>query len=216
MQHEPSARQGVWHNEQGGPRSSRRCGADALGFVVDVPESPRNISVDRARDLVEETPPFVQGVLVSVFDTIDQLETLCSCLAPDAVQVTGTLPRDAICEQFRGIRVIQAVAVNDRRAESPFPDALRCGYHDSRVPGAHGGTGKTHNWNVSRAIKELIAPTPLILAGGLTPGNVWAAIETVRPYAVDVSSGVEVRAGIKDPAKIRAFIEAVMEASDGL
>ncbi len=192
-------------------------GADALGFVVDVPESPRSISLDRARDLVEETPPFVQGVLVSVFDTVDRLETLCSCLAPDAVQVTGTLPRDATCEQFRGIQVIHAVAVNDQ-AGVVLPSAMRCDavLTDSCVPGAHGGTGKPHNWNVSRAIKELIAPTPLILAGGLTPGNVRAAIETVRPYAVDVSSGVEARAGIKDPAKIRAFIQAVMEASDGL
>ena len=192
-------------------------GADALGFVVDVPESPRSISLDRARDLVEATPPFVQGVLVSVFDTVDRLETLCSCLAPDAVQVTGTLPRDAICEQFRGIQVIHAVAVNDQAGEV-LPSAVRCDavLTDSCVPGAHGGTGKPHNWNVSRAIKELIAPTPLILAGGLTPGNVRAAIETVRPYAVDVSSGVEARAGIKDPAKIRAFIQAVMEASDGL
>jgi phosphoribosylanthranilate isomerase len=192
-------------------------GADALGFVVDVPESPRSISLDRARDLVEATPPFVQGVLVSVFDTVDRLETLCSCLAPDAVQVTGTLPRDAICEQFRGIQVIHAVAVNDQAGEV-LPSAVRCDavLTDSCVPGAHGGTGKPHNWDVSRAIKELIAPTPLILAGGLTPGNVRAAIETVRPYAVDVSSGVEARAGIKDPAKIRAFIRAVTEASDGL
>jgi phosphoribosylanthranilate isomerase len=192
-------------------------GADALGFVVDVPESLRSISLDRARDLVEATPPFVQGVLVSVFDTVDRLETLCSCLAPDAVQVTGTLPRDAICEQFRGIQVIHAVAVSGQ-AGVVLPSAVRCDavLTDSCVPGAHGGTGKPHNWNVSRAIKELIAPTPLILAGGLTPGNVRAAIETVRPYAVDVSSGVEARAGIKDPAKIRAFIEAVMEASDGL
>jgi phosphoribosylanthranilate isomerase len=192
-------------------------GADALGFVVDVPQSPRNISVDRARDLVEAMPPFIQGVLVSVLHTVDQLETLCSCLAPDAVQVAGTLSRDAICEQLRGIRVIQAVAVNNQAADVALPtthcDAV---ITDSCVPGAYGGTGKTHNWNVSRAIRELIAPTPLILAGGLTPGNVRAAIETVRPYAVDVSSGVEVRAGIKDPAKIRAFIEAVTEASDGL
>ena len=191
-------------------------GADALGFVVDVPASPRNISLDRALDFVEATPPFVQSVLVSVFDTVDQLETLCSCVAPDAVQVAGTLARDAIGEQLRGIRVIQVIAVNDEVDVLPFAAHCDAVLTDSCVPGAHGGTGKPHNWNVSRAIKELIAPTPLILAGGLTPGNVRAAIKTVRPYAVDVSSGVEARAGMKDPAKIRAFIEAVKEASDGL
>ena len=192
-------------------------GADAIGFVVDVPASPRSISLDRARDLVDATPPFVQSVLVSVFDTVNQLETLCSCLAPDAVQVAGTLARDAVCRQFRGIRLIQAVAVHDE-ADVALPFVAHCDavLTDSCVPGAHGGTGKPHNWNVSRAIRDLIAPTPLILAGGLTPDNVRAAIETVRPYAVDVSSGVEARAGIKDPAKIRAFIEAVKESSDGL
>ena len=118
-------------------------GADALGFVVDVPESPRNISVDRARDLVEAMPPFVQGVLVSVFHTIDQLETLCSCLAPDAVQVAGTLPRDAIGEQLRGIRVIQAVAVNNQAADVALPTAhYDAVITDSCVPGAYGGTGE--------------------------------------------------------------------------
>ena len=195
-------------------------GADALGFVVDVAESPRNVSLDRARDLVEATPPFVQGVIVSVFKTFDHLETLCSCLAPDAVQLAGTLPRDdSLREHVGGVRVIRAIAVNDQAvSHAALSLAARCDavLTDSSVPGAHGGTGIPHNWAVSRAIRERIAPTPLILAGGLTSGNVGAAIETVRPYAVDVSSGVEIRPGIKDHAKVRAFIEAVTEATYGL
>ncbi|MGA7076761.1 MAG: phosphoribosylanthranilate isomerase [Halobacteriota archaeon] len=195
-------------------------GADALGFVVDVPESPRSVSLDRARDLVEATPPFVQGVVVSVFQTFDRLETLCSCLAPDVVQLAGTLPRDdSIYEHVGGVRVIRAIAVNDQAvSHTALSLAARCDavLTDSCVPGAHGGTGIAHDWAVSRAIRERIAPIPLILAGGLTPGNVRAAIETVRPYAVDVSSGVEIRPGIKDHAKIRAFIEAVTEATYGL
>ena len=72
----------MWHNNTEDLEVAVDAGADALGFVVDVPASPRSISLDRARDLVEATPPFVQSVLVSVFDTVDQLETLCSCLAP--------------------------------------------------------------------------------------------------------------------------------------
>jgi phosphoribosylanthranilate isomerase len=195
-------------------------GADALGFVVDVPESPRSVSLDRARDLVEATPPFVQGVIVSVFQTFEHLETLCSCLAPDAVQLAGALPRDAsICEHVGGVQVIRAIAVNDQAvSHAALPLAARCDavLTDSCVPGAYGGTGVPHDWEVSRTIRERIAPTPLILAGGLTPGNVRAAIETVRPYAVDVSSGVEIRPGIKDHAKVRAFIEAVTEAAYGL
>jgi phosphoribosylanthranilate isomerase len=195
-------------------------GADALGFVVDVPESPRNVTIDRARDLIDAAPPFVQSVVVSVFQTLDRIGMLCSCLAPDAVQLAGPLPRDgSIGEHVRRTHVIRAIAVNEQRlshaalsAASHFDAVLT----DSFVPGAHGGTGVPHNWTTSRAIRERVAPTPLILAGGLTSGNVRVAIETVRPYAVDVSSGVERRPGIKDHTKMQGFIEAVTEASNEL
>jgi phosphoribosylanthranilate isomerase len=192
-------------------------GADALGFVVDVPESPRSISMARAQELIEATPPFVQSVAVSVFQTLDRLGTLCSCLTPDAVQLAGPLPRgDLIEEHVRGTHVIRVITVNGRGlshaallAASRFDAVLT----DSFVPGAHGGTGRLHDWAMSRAIRERVAPTPLILAGGLTSDNVRAAIETVRPYAVDVSSGVEIRPSVKDQAKMRGFVEAVTEAS---
>ncbi|MGZ4906326.1 MAG: phosphoribosylanthranilate isomerase [Halobacteriota archaeon] len=195
-------------------------GADALGFVVDVPASPRSISPEDARALIDATPPFVQGVVVSVFHSIDQLATLCSLLAPDAMQVAGTFPRaDTISDHLRGVRLIRTVAVNGRTVPHvALRSAARCDaiLVDSCVSGAYGGTGTPHDWAVSQTIRDLISPTPLILAGGLTSSNVQTAIETVRPYAVDVSSGVEVRPGIKDGAKIRAFIEAVTEATDGL
>ena len=194
-------------------------GADALGFVVDVPESPRNVPLDHARDLIEATPPFVQSVVVSVFQTIDRLGTLCSCLAPDTVQLAGALPWDSsIDEHVRGTHVIRVIAVNEQLSHVALPAASRFDavLTDSYVPGAHGGTGMPHNWAVSRAIRERVAPTPLILAGGLTLGNVRAAIDTVRPFAVDVSSGVEIRPGVKDHIKMRGFIEAVTEASHGL
>lgn len=192
-------------------------GADALGFVVDVPESPRNVTLNHARDLIEATPPFVQSVVVSVFQTLDRIGMLCSCLAPDAVQLAGPLPQDdSIDELVRRTHVIRAIVVNEQglthaalSAASRFDAVLT----DSFVPGAHGGTGMLHDWAMSQAIRDRVAPTPLILAGGLTSGNVRAAIETVRPYAVDVSSGVEISPGIKDHAKMRGFVEAVTEAS---
>jgi phosphoribosylanthranilate isomerase len=194
-------------------------GADALGFVVDVPESPRNVPLDSARDLIDAIPPFVQSVAVSVFRSVNQVEMLCSSLIPDVVQLAGTLPHDAFFTRLRGIRLIRSIAVDERATSSA---ALRCAERfdavlaDSYVPGVHGGTGQRHNWAMSDAIRELIAPKPLILAGGLTAINVRAAIETVHPFAVDVSSGVEARPGIKDRAKVCAFIEAVAEANDGL
>ena len=150
-------------------------GADALGFVVDVPESPRNVPTDRARDLIDATPPFVQSVVVSVFNTLDRLETLCSCLAPDAVQLAGPLPRDdSIDTHIRGIHTIRVIAVNDQLSRTALPAASRFDavLTDSCVPGVHGGTGLPHNWSRSRAIRERVKPTPLILAGGLTSGNV--------------------------------------------
>ncbi len=195
-------------------------GADALGFVVEVPDSPRSVSRERARDLIEATPPFVQRVIVSVFHTFDRLETLCSYLAPDAVQLANTLPRDDLTyTRVGGIRVIRTIVVNGQAVPpGVLSIASRCDavLTDSCVPGVRGGTGIPHDWTVSRAIRERIAPTPLILAGGLTAGTVRAAIKTVQPYAVDVSSGVELRPGIKDHAKLRAFIEAVTEATDEL
>ena len=195
-------------------------GVDALGFVVDVPESPRNVSVDRAQNLVKAVPPFVQCVVVSVFKSREHLKALCSSVAPDAVQIAGTLPAaDAVCGSLRGIQVIRTIAVNERTVpETALRSATHCDavLTDSSLPGVHGGTGTPHNWAISRAIKDLIAPTPLILAGGLTAANVQTAIKIVRPYAVDVSSGVEARPGVKDYAKLRAFMEAVKEAHDGL
>jgi phosphoribosylanthranilate isomerase len=90
-------------------------GADALGFVVDVPKSPRNVTIDHARDLIDATPPFVQSVVVSVLQTPDRIGMLCSCLAPDAVQLAGPLPRDgSIDEHIRRTQVIRAIAVNEQ------------------------------------------------------------------------------------------------------
>ena len=82
---------------------------------------------------------------------------------------------------------------------------------DSFVSGRHGGTGAIHDWNLSKRVKRAIHPKPLILAGGLKPENVREAIRTVQPYAVDVSTGVELRPSIKDPEKVLAFIENAKE-----
>ncbi|MGZ5563468.1 MAG: phosphoribosylanthranilate isomerase, partial [Halobacteriota archaeon] len=121
----------------------------------------------------------------------------------------------SIDEHVRGTHVIRVIEVNEQLSHVALPAASRFDavLTDSYVPGAHGGTGMPHNWAVSRAIRERVAPTPLILAGGLTLGNVRAAIDTVRPFAVDVSSGVEIRPGVKDHIKMHGFIEAVTEAS---
>jgi len=196
--------------------ASVEAGADAIGFIVDVHNSPRNLSLEMAKRLLDETPIFVQKVVVTVFRDLNRLSEICQELEPDAVQLHGDLSSErTVREKLRQIRLIGAVHVNSENSvdtatrSAAFFDGVLA---DSYVAGRYGGTGISHNWAVSRAIKESIRPKPLILAGGLSPENVRDAILAVEPYAVDVSSGVEAEPGIKDREKIISFMEAVRKS----
>jgi phosphoribosylanthranilate isomerase len=187
-------------------------GADVVGFVVDVASSPRNIALEKAEKLIRQVPPFVKSVFVTVPLSIKELVETCERLNPDAVQIHGeNLPEvDAAREQLSNTLLIRAVKANPTyaidnaaRAAKTFDAVLL----DSFTHGKHGGTGIIHDWNLSLHIKKVIHPKPLILAGGLNPENVAEAVRTVRPYAVDVSSGVERQPGIKDHQKIVEFIK---------
>ena len=119
-------------------------------------------------------------------------------------------------EKLLGTSLIRAVSVKSKETvdnaikESKVFDAVLL---DSCLPGKYGGTGIVHNWELSKHVREAIHPKPLILAGGLNPENVKSAIQTVKPYAVDVSTGVESQPGIKDPEKAEAFIKNAREAN---
>ncbi len=191
-------------------------GVDAVGFIVDVPSSLRSLTLRKAKVLMDKTPIFVEKVAVTVFRSIDQLNRIYGKLKPDAVQIHGDqLPENAVRESLRHAQLIRAVQVN---SENSIDAAIRSAIvfdavlTDSFSPGKYGGTGTSHNWALSKLIKESIKPKPLILAGGLKPENVKDAILTVEPYAVDVSSGVEVQPGIKDSEMIFSFMEEVKEA----
>ncbi len=188
-------------------------GADALGFIVDVPQSPRNLSIDEAKRLMKETPILIKRVAVTVFRDVDQILRIYDELKPDAIQVHGGSLAGKQMHKILGhipiIRAINIVSREDlKRAliEAEFFDAILA---DSHVPGKYGGTGITHDWILSRKLREMIRPKPLILAGGLKPENVREAILLVKPFAVDVSSGVERKPGIKDRDKIISFIKEV-------
>ncbi len=191
-------------------------GADAVGFLVGVPSSPRNLTLERAERLLKQVPVFVDSVVVTIPDSIDSLVKIYDRLRPTAIQIHGQKPFEAsvIRNKIRDVHLIKTVYAKTGNVtaavieDSKAFDAILL---DSFTKGQYGGTGVVHDWELSRQIKQTIEPTPLILAGGLKPENVKEAILTVQPYAVDVASGVELRPAVKDPKKVLAFIENAKE-----
>jgi len=191
-------------------------GADALGFTAAVTvDTPREISVARAADLVAGVPPFVTSVLVTMPETVDRAVELVETVEPDAVQLHGALGPDGIATLGERVpaKTIAAVDATDPAVEA-YADAADALLVDSVDEHGGGGTGETHDWERTA---ELVAdlPVPVVLAGGLTPGNVAAAVETVDPFAVDVASGVERDGGIKDHDAVRAFVSHAANADAG-
>jgi phosphoribosylanthranilate isomerase len=182
-------------------------GADALGFIVDVPvDTPREIAAEHAAQLVEGVPPFVTTVLVTMPDSVEAAVTLYRDVGADALQVHGSLsPGElgGLGERFDGDLLVAVDVHDDRVAEYAAPaDLLLVDSTDDR--GA-GGTGETHDWERTRSLVAELE-TPVALAGGLTPDNVGEAVATVEPYAVDTASGVEQEGGVKDHDALKAFV----------
>lgn len=187
-------------------------GADAVGFIVGVPSSHRNLTLERAEMLLSQVPIFVDSVVVTAPKSIKQLVELCEGLKPSAIQIHGKEQLDSseIREKIKDTRLIKTVYVTEDALNKKVIEDLKkfdAVLLDSFTKGQYGGTGKVHDWILSRQIKEAVAPVPVILAGGLKPENVKEAILTVQPYAVDVASGVELSPGVKDHEKVRTFVE---------
>jgi len=179
-------------------------GASALGFVF-WPKSPRFIEPNAARDIVVTLPPSVTPIGVFVDQPADEVNAIVGRVGLGAVQLHGS-ENDAYVEMMTR-PVVKAVAIHADSASSVdgwSPEVrLLLDVHD---PVKKGGTGRTIDWTTAAAIASR---RPIILAGGLTPSNVSAAIAHVRPYGIDVSSGVETQPGIKDHERIKALFEAV-------
>lgn len=185
--------------------AAARAGADAIGLVF-YPPSPRAVTRERAREIVQVLPPFVSVVGLFVNAQPAEVRAALAALPIDLLQFHG----DEAPEECRiyGRPYIKAVAmapgVDLQAAARRYVDAAGL-LLDTHREGVRGGTGEAFDWSQ-------IPPgldRPIILAGGLTLENVAAAVQRVRPYAVDVSSGVEVSKGIKDAARIEAFIRGV-------
>lgn len=183
-------------------------GADALGFVF-YPPSPRAVTVAQAQAIIAALPPFVTTVGLFVNASRRELSELLSVLPLDLLQFHGDeTPADCAGYQRPYIKALR-VKPGDDVAQLAAPYAQASGILlDTFVPGVPGGTGAAFDWSlVPRNLSKSI-----ILAGGLTEQNVFAAIEQVQPYAVDVSGGVEASKGIKDGLKVAAFLREVRRA----
>ncbi|MGQ7274789.1 phosphoribosylanthranilate isomerase [Marinobacter sp. V034] len=182
-----------------------RAGADAIGLVFYAP-SPRAVTVTQAAEIVSALPPFVTTVGLFVNPEPAFVHQVLAEVPLDLLQFHGDEP-EAFCDQFDR-RWIKAVRV---RQSSDVIDAFKAYSRSSGLlvdaydPKRYGGTGATFDWSMIPESR----PLPLILAGGLNSANVSAAIEAVRPWAVDVSGGVEREKGIKDPTRIVEFLKEV-------
>ena len=185
------------------------CGADAVGFIL--APSPRRIALEDAATIAAELPPFITTTLVLV-DPSERLLAEAAAACPTALLQCAGDEDPAILEPYAA-RILKVLHVGEV-SDLPSFVAARNRYHrfnvllDTKGGAARGGTGVSFAWD---RVVDIVRSRPTIVAGGLTPANVGAAIRTLRPYGVDVRSGIE-RNGRKDEALMRAFQAAVNDA----
>ena len=183
-------------------------GADAVGIICDVTvDTPREVSLERARDLIAVAPPFVTTVLVTMATDSQRTIELVETATPDAIQLHGDVGRDDIdsLRAATGIPILLAVNADDLADADRYDDLVDGLVVDSTDEDGAGGTGETHDWERTRA-EATHLESPVILAGGLEPDNVADAIRAAEPFAVDVSSGVEAEEGRKDSDAVSSFV----------
>ena len=177
-------------------------GADAVGFIF-YKKSPRSVTMKTVREIIFELPPFVDTVGVFVDETAEQINKIADYCNLDIIQLHGD-ESPTFCKRIRR-KVIKAFRIKDMQSVKKLSGFLVCGFLlDTFSENLHGGTGKVFDWNFALPAKKF---GPVIMAGGLTPNNVQQAVRQVRPYGVDVCSGVESEPGIKDHKKVRAFLK---------
>jgi len=183
------------------------CGADALGFVF-YAGSPRCVEPDHARQIIARLPPLLTTVGLFVNEDPDRIRAIIALCGLNVVQLHGDeLPAECSFPPARAIKALRLESGVDLASLAAYPvSALLL---DACVPGQFGGTGQRCDWGMAARIAE---KHRVILAGGLSPDNVTQAVSQVRPYGVDVSSGVERQPGQKDPEKVARFIRLAKEA----
>jgi phosphoribosylanthranilate isomerase len=188
-------------------RRAAECGVDAIGLVF--AKSPRQVDPETARRIVRAVPPLVQTVGVFVNESAERMQAIIAHCGLDLVQLHGREGPD-VCEALapRAVKAARVRRREDIEALSAYNGVARAFLLDAWSPDTHGGTGQTFDWSLIAEAGGALSE-PIILAGGLNPENVAQAVQQVRPWGVDVSSGVEISPGRKDMDKVRRFVDAV-------
>lgn len=180
-------------------------GASALGFIF-YKKSPRYVSPSRVRKIIESLPPFVTPVGVFVDHKERAIRDVCSFARIQTIQLHGDEPA-VFCKRLSNFKIIKAFRLNDQFDFSVVEKYKVDAYlFDAYKEGEPGGTGQKFNWEL---LKGKTFNRPVILSGGLNPNNVREAVDTVAPYALDVSTGLEKAPGLKDPRLLRAFFDVL-------
>ena len=185
-------------------------GASALGFIF--APSPRQITPHAAREIIRALPPFVKTVGVFVNEAPASIRKVINDCGLDLVQLHGD-ESAALCDELMPytIKALRVKNESSLQTAQTYNGNVRALLLDNYSKEKAGGTGKTFDWELAIKIKK--QGTPIIMSGGLAPANIVAAIHTVRPYAVDVNSGVEERPGKKNPTLIRDLMENVRQVT---
>lgn len=180
-------------------------GVNAIGFIF-YDKSPRGVTPETVEGIVPFLPPFVQVVGVFVNEEKQVIDDIVDRCRLDIVQLHGEeSPQFCLSMKRRVIKAIRVCSELDVDLISAYQGMVSAVLLDTKVEGVHGGTGKVFDWGLALKAKE--CDIPLILSGGLNPGNIQRAIQTVNPYAVDVSSGVESEPGKKDYQKMGQVVQ---------
>jgi phosphoribosylanthranilate isomerase len=200
------------------------CGVDYIGFPFRLTHHQEDISETDAAGLIRLLPNQIKGVLITYLDNKKEIINLCRILGINTVQLHGEIRLESLQrlkESYPDIDIFKSIIIGKNSWEEIeemielFSPAVTAFITDTFDPssGASGATGKIHDWNISRRIVQM-SPKPVILAGGLNPDNIEAAIDAVQPAGVDVHSGVEDAQGFKESHRVRQFVTRARKAFD--
>jgi len=195
-------------------------GVDGLGFTLRLPSGIHdNLTEEKARKIIAALPPFVATVLITYITDPAEAVDLCKYLGVNTIQLHAPVEKGVMPEIknllpnikiIKSVNVVNLSAVDDANSASEEADAIILDTYDPKT-GRHGATGLTHDWTISKKIVET-CPIPVILAGGLNPGNVAEAIKIVCPWGVDVHTGIENPDGTPNQKKAGEFVKKVRNA----
>ncbi len=189
-----------------------KLGADALGFIF--APSPRRVTPEIARSIICAILPFVKTIGVFVNENPVRIKEIIHFCGLDLIQLHGDEPPD-LCSEFmpNSIKAFQLKDESNLQSIKPYDGKVRALVFDTYSEEERGGTGKTFDWDL--AVKGKESGIPIILSGGLTPSNIEEAVMTVKPYAVDVNSGVEEWPGKKSPVLMKKMMEKIKKVNNG-